>query len=606
MRQAISTRTSGAIRRDVQIAQASAVPYSSYGGSSSTYDDGQWHGGYSSGNSYGQQGSNGQQSGQSGDMSSGSAGTGSSGSSGASNAGAQGGAAAQASPVASTENSASSWSEGSSANSAQGNTDSWTSQYVPNSPSPSVVSATWETSAIPTQTASWTTMTSTTSKTSNSTPTRSSTTEKETPAGTTTAASAAGTSHGPTPLSTKLAIGLSVAVAVVAILGFFVWSLHRKKRALQKAIAGNKARDEKPDPSPPQPSMMKRYASSFCNGVSTIKFKSTRSRLRSSSVRLPGAPKSEYKPIKDLALKVYANGRGMLRTAANIARSTWQKSHVHVPRPASEYMHDPDSVIRDGFRQIHRSYLSLPQARSSNNNNKDNKDIHPALRGLHSSTETLVGADMGRIKEVTVSNTPPREETGRIPEANVATVETISRGTSTNSSSPTVSRSPTIEVPTIEIPTSPGAPPISLARVYRVDMDFRPVSPEHIGLKEGQTAILHLVYEDGWALVTVLETNKEGLVPRACFSAQPIRNQAQYLGNNISISTDHVPRSPRPATPTSPCESTSDGDLGRFYSNCVSPELPPMDDERPQTPKLKSLPSIASFLKSPPSFKSMA
>ncbi|OJJ72893.1 hypothetical protein ASPBRDRAFT_29789 [Aspergillus brasiliensis CBS 101740] len=598
MRQTTSIRTFGGIRRDAQIAQASAAPYSSYGGSSSTYDDGQWHGGYSSGSSYGQQAGSGQS--QSGDMSSGS---------GAYNAGAQAGGAAQASPVASTDNSASSWSKESSANSAQGNSGTWTTQWAASSPSQSVLSsATWETSTIPTQTTDWTSLASSTS-TNTGTPTSSSTTDTEAPASTTTAASGAtGTSHVNTPLSTKLAIGLSVAVAVVAILGFFVWSLHRKKRALQRAIADHKNRGEKPDPSPQEPSMMKKCASSLCNGVSAMGSvpklaKSTRSRLRSTSQRLPGAPKPEYKPIKDLALKVYANSRGMLRTAANIARSTWQKSNVHVPRPTSEYMNDPNSVVRDGFRQIHRSYLSLPQPR--NNANKDDKDIHPALRGLHSSTETLVGADMGRIKEVTVSNTPPREETGRIPEANVATVETVSRGTSTNSSSPAVSRSPTIEVPTIEIPTSPGAPPISLARVYRVDMDFRPVSPEHVGLKEGQTAILHLVYEDGWALVTVLETNKEGLVPRACFSAQPIRNQAQYLGNNISISTDHVPRSPRPASPATPSECGSDGDLGRFYSNCVSPELGPVDDERPQTPRLKSLPSIASFLKSPPSFKSM-
>lgn len=339
----MSTRTFGAFRRDVQIAQASAAPYSSYGGSSSTYDDGQWHGGYSSGSSYDQQAGSGQS--QSGTMSSGSGNTGSSGTSGGSYGA---GSAAQASPVASTENSASSWSEGSSASSGQGNTQGWSSQYVQNAPSPSAVSVTWETSAIPTQTASWTSMTSSTSTTSNTTPTGSSTTETEAPASTTTAASAAGTSHVATPQSTKLAIGLSIALAVVAILGFFVWSLHRKKRALQRAIAGHTGRNEKPDPSPQQPSMMKRCANSICNGASAINFKSAKSRLRSTSMRLPGAPKAEYKPIKDLALKVYANGRGMLRTAANIARSTWKKSNVHVPRPASEYMHDPNSVVRGG------------------------------------------------------------------------------------------------------------------------------------------------------------------------------------------------------------------------------------------------------------------
>lgn len=158
------------------------------------------------------------------------------------------------------------------------------------------------------------------------------------------------------------------------------------------------------------------------------------------------------------------------------------------------------------------------------------------MRGLHSSTETLVGADMGRIKEVTVSNTPPKEETGRIPEANVATVETISRGTSTNSSSPAVSRSPTIEVPTIEIPTSPGAPPISLARVYRVDMDFRPVSPEHVGLKEGQTAILHLVYEDGWV-------RHEPLVTRPITLANIVRHWS-LSSKPTKKASSHGPVSP--------------------------------------------------------------
>ena len=210
---------------------------------------------------------------------------------------------------------------------------------------------------------------------------------------------------------------------------------------------------------------------------------------RSVKSRIPAISKPDYAPVQEFTHKVYANGRNTLRTATGMVKATWQRSRVHVPRPASEHMPDPNGTLRDGFRQIHQSYLEPP---------RPNEKIHPALRGLHSSTETLVGADMGRLKEVTVSNTPPKVDTGRIPEAKVATLDSVSRGSSTNNSTPAVSRSPTIEIPTIELPTSPGSPPISLARVYRVDIAFRPVSPEHIELKEGQTAILHLVYDDGW------------------------------------------------------------------------------------------------------------
>ncbi|PYH98226.1 hypothetical protein BO71DRAFT_416487 [Aspergillus ellipticus CBS 707.79] len=624
MRHPTADSNDGIVRRDPQIAQASAAPYSSYG-SSSGYSSGQWDSGSSAQTMYGQQAVAGTAgaAGAAASPAAAGAGTGATVASDGSWSAAQGstgaatGAEAAGAGAAPVAGAATTW-QGTAAGAAAAEpvasvaaaqpstvaaaaepvapatestaTDTvakaepsvWTAQVPTNSPTVWKPTTTLQTSAIPTP----------------STPT--STLDIQ-PSSTTTDSAATATStsvlavpgHTSTSPGTKAAIGLCVTFAVIACVGFLMWTLHKKKRALQDAIA-NHYRTEKRTPPPPKPSTMKKAAAAvYSGGAATLRASADAAKTFQSQipVRLKEleVPKPAYEPIKDLTLLVYATGCNALRSTRGFVKSTWRKTKVRVPRPASAYEPaDHNGTLRDGFRQLHHSYLDLPGTSPFR------------LPEVHCSTDTLVG-DVGRLKEV-VSSTPPRAERSKLPEAKVATLDTVSPQTSSKSSTPAVSRSPTLEIPTIELPTSPGAPPISMARVYRVDMDFRAVSPEHIELKEGQTAILHLIYEDGWALVTVLETNQEGLVPRACFSAQPVRNQAQYLGNNIHISTEGIPRSLSSGTPT---EAGSDGDLGRFYSTCVSPEPPVLAPERPSPQRLKSLPSLASLFRSAHSFKSM-
>ncbi|PWY91195.1 hypothetical protein BO70DRAFT_426085 [Aspergillus heteromorphus CBS 117.55] len=627
MRHRTAARNGGIFRRDPQIAQASAYPYAN--GASSGYSSGQWESGSSAQTTYGQQaaaGSLGQSTAGSAAMAAdpATAGEGTTAAEGSWAAGAGTGtgvATASAAPVAGA---ASTWqgstaagaAAGAAADAAQpgasaaaggstGASTAGTAALGTDSTTGSVAqphTGTWTAQVPSSSQALWT---PTTTLQTSIIPSPSSFTLETKPSTTTDSSSSATTTgvvtvlgHEGTSPGTKAAIGVGVSVAVIACVGFLLWTLHKKKRALQNAIA-NHYRTEKPGqwrPPPPKPSPLKKAANAAYAGGAAAARASAHAGARTANYfqsRIPRlreklTPNSAYTPIKDFTLLVYATGRTALRSTGGFVKSTWKRSKVHIPRPQSA--HIPSDTLRDGFRQLHHSYLDLPRT---------NPTRFSPLPEVQYSTETLVG-DIGRLKEV--SSTPPQVESSKIPEAKVATLETVSPALSTKSSSPGVSRSPTIEIPTIEIPTSRGAPPISMARVYRVDMDFRAVSPEHIELKEGQTAILHLIYEDGWALVTVMETNQEGLVPRACFSAQPIRNQAQYLGNNIHISTEGIPRSLSSGTPT---EAGSDGDLGRFYSTCVSPEPTLIAPERPSPQRLKSLPSLASLFRSAHSFKSM-
>ncbi|RAK80496.1 uncharacterized protein BO72DRAFT_281117 [Aspergillus fijiensis CBS 313.89] len=424
------------------------------------------------------------------------------------------------------------------------------------------------------------------------------------------------TKHVGTPAGTKAAIGLSVIIVVAAMAGLILWSLRRKKRRLREIIA--KSRGEKVPESPRTSDEFVRYASKvYTEGASAMRQAGGKIKTTYQS-KIPVLRRhfenAKYEPIKEFSRQVYSTSVTTLKKVGGFVHSTWA-AKAHVPRPYSTYSTYSTSSLQQGLRDLPRSCHANELAPVV--------EVTESIESPTGSSETLVG-DVGRLKDAAVSSTP-KLETGKFPEAKVATVETVtpispessgssssspsSSSSSSASSSPSVSRSPTVDrvsrSPTVESRTYPGTPDISFARVYRVEMDFKPVSPEHVELKEGQNAVLHLVYDDGWALVNVLETAQEGLVPRACFGAYPVRHQAQYMGSNLQISTDGIPRSISSATPT---EYGSDGDIGRFYSQCASPDLPTpasLHETLPRPQRLKSLPSLASLFRSASSFKSM-
>ncbi|EAW10401.1 uncharacterized protein ACLA_048730 [Aspergillus clavatus NRRL 1] len=92
---------------------------------------------------------------------------------------------------------------------------------------------------------------------------------------------------------------------------------------------------------------------------------------------------------------------------------------------------------------------------------------------------------------------------------------------SAKSASPAPShRSPTqMEVPSVKLWTT---------QIFRVEMDFAPRHDGHLAVREGQVVRLEQIFDNGWALCVLLETDTQGLLPRACLSTWPIKERRHY------------------------------------------------------------------------------
>ena len=66
-----------------------------------------------------------------------------------------------------------------------------------------------------------------------------------------------------------------------------------------------------------------------------------------------------------------------------------------------------------------------------------------------------------------------------------------------------------------------GGPPTST--VHRVQLDFQPTMEDELELKAGELIRLLFEYDDGWALCIRLDRSKQGVVPRTCLSARPVK-----------------------------------------------------------------------------------
>lgn len=75
--------------------------------------------------------------------------------------------------------------------------------------------------------------------------------------------------------------------------------------------------------------------------------------------------------------------------------------------------------------------------------------------------------------------------------------------------------------------------------VHRVQLDFAPTLEDELELKAGQLVRLLHEYDDGWALCIRLDRSKQGVVPRTCLSARPVKPRPQQNG-------------PRPGPPVNP------------------------------------------------------
>lgn len=69
-------------------------------------------------------------------------------------------------------------------------------------------------------------------------------------------------------------------------------------------------------------------------------------------------------------------------------------------------------------------------------------------------------------------------------------------------------------------PTPGGPGPLN---VHRVQMDFTPSMDDELSLRSGQLIRLAHEYDDGWALCVRLDRPQQGVAPRSCLSARPVK-----------------------------------------------------------------------------------
>ncbi|KAI9875664.1 MAG: hypothetical protein M1830_008138 [Pleopsidium flavum] len=95
-----------------------------------------------------------------------------------------------------------------------------------------------------------------------------------------------------------------------------------------------------------------------------------------------------------------------------------------------------------------------------------------------------------------------------------------------------------------------GAAPAS--NVHRVQLDFRPSMEDELELRAGQLVRLLHEYDDGWALCIRLDRSQQGVAPRTCLSARPVKPRPAGAG---------PPRGPPPpgmrVAPVRPVPGTS-------------------------------------------------
>ncbi|KAL4962599.1 uncharacterized protein BDV14DRAFT_210412 [Aspergillus stella-maris] len=131
-----------------------------------------------------------------------------------------------------------------------------------------------------------------------------------------------------------------------------------------------------------------------------------------------------------------------------------------------------------------------------------------------------------------------------------------SRSPSPTTTSPLTQPTPVYQPPQVEVTSFKP----STITVYRIDMPFRPRSTGQLEVTEGMLVRLDQAFDDGWALCTVTDTEKRGLIPRACLSTWPQKDSRSYAP---SIADPHLRNASSASLPISPVDSVAQS--FRFY-----------------------------------------
>ncbi|KAL5339872.1 hypothetical protein BJX70DRAFT_362702 [Aspergillus crustosus] len=152
-------------------------------------------------------------------------------------------------------------------------------------------------------------------------------------------------------------------------------------------------------------------------------------------------------------------------------------------------------------------------------------------------------------------------------------------------------------------PSGPGNA-ADLTNVHRVQLDFAPSMEDELELRAGSLVRLLHEYDDGWALCVRLDRSQQGVVPRSCLSARPVKPRGRPPGPGPAPggpAPGPGPRGPSrppgPQGPQGPPGSPMTGPPGRmpppqrFY---------PQDDGRPGSPSRSMSPGPGAYGPPPP------
>ncbi|PKX92841.1 uncharacterized protein P174DRAFT_421878 [Aspergillus novofumigatus IBT 16806] len=432
-------------------------------------------------------------------------------------------------------------------------------------------------------------------------------------------------------------IVISAVSLAIILIGMIFWWLHRKKRALLRAVRG----EEAPPPTEKQNPAYRFASNLYTSSTSTLVnvteiFKASREKSpsindRSSSIYSNHQPRSnlftlaadkvrplrgrkqppdrrsryshgyvfaqefEHVPpppptrLQKIVAGLYANGSSTVKTVTapfkaqpppqkDNASSTWSSMSSRTPY----------SRAYDSYPQAHQfqppcdisNSLDLVKVRSVSSGTVAMSD--PAEISVDAMAGRISGEGKRHQEAVRESSPSPSQSTTAPCQRQSPPPPRTSREGSPAYSGPAPSQTQ-LEVPSVKLWTK---------QVYRVDMDFTSRSDGQLQVGEGQMVRLEQIFDDGWALCTLTDTEKQGLLPRACLSTWPIKERRHYASSSNTSER---------ALGVSPTDSQS----FRFYRQHSRPGTPkpgteskPATESKPPSVKKQSIsPTLSTFFR---------
>lgn len=122
--------------------------------------------------------------------------------------------------------------------------------------------------------------------------------------------------------------------------------------------------------------------------------------------------------------------------------------------------------------------------------------------------------------------------------------------------------------------------------VYRVQLDFKPSMDDEMELRAGQLVRLVHEYDDGWTLCVRLDRSQQGVAPRTCLSARPVKPRPRGPPPGSPGPRGPPMMGPPGSRPMSPAN-------GRMSPGPNGPRYIPYQNGRPGSPSTGYRPSTS-------------